>query len=201
MVDKGKVLTTFETILYCFTLIIKLMTFFRKLLCPLLCLCTALPLYASLEVVWEHPENYTDTDYSYANSRFRQNIVLNDLERFFRKEGERSLPEGLTLTLTVTDVDLAGRFEPWRQHGMDRVRIVKDLYPARIQFRYVLTDSEGSVLLSGEEDLKDHHVGMVIMQGTLRSDTYPYVKQLVRDWLRSLVRDLPPAGVSSDGEE
>ena len=45
------------------------------------------------------------------------------------------VPEGDKLTITFTDIDLAGDFEPWRGPQWDEVRIVKAIYPPRSSSR------------------------------------------------------------------
>ena len=48
------------------------------------------------------------------------------------KRANEVLPAGQTLTVTFTDIDLAGDFEPWRGGQAMDIRIVKDVYPPRM---------------------------------------------------------------------
>ncbi len=54
---------------------------------------------------------------------------------------------GCTLTLQFTDVDLGGRYEPWKpQHS--QIRYDRQTLPIRMTFNYTLTDNRGTVHLS-----------------------------------------------------
>jgi len=104
------------------------------------------------------------------------------------KQGKRFLKEGQTLSMTITDVDLAGEYEPWRSPDFDDIRIVKDIYPPRISFSFELKDSEGTVLKSGEEKLVD-----MSFQYRVRISSYDdlfYDKEMITDWMRLMIRNL-----------
>ena len=61
---------------------------------------------------------------------------------------------GATLTLRFTDIDLAGRLEPWRIRKFTNVRFDRNVAsPLRLFFDYTLTDSKGRVLASGSKAL------------------------------------------------
>ena len=110
---------------------------------------------ADTNITWESPESYRDATYRDSNTEKDRNIVLKELEKYFVREANRVVAEGHTLTIKVTDVDLAGEFEPWRAHAYD-VRIVKSIYPARLSFDYTLTAEDGTVIAEGSENLRDN---------------------------------------------
>ena len=94
------------------------------------------------------------------------------------------MPEGHTLSVTFTDIDMAGDFEPWRGVRFDDVRIVKDIYPPRIVLSFRLTDADGNVVKQGKRDLRDIAFMMKITMG-FRDDSVRHEKALLDDWLRS----------------
>ena len=55
----------------------------------------------------------------------------------------------------MTDVDVAGEFEPWRGPQFDRVRIMREIYPPRIDLEFRLTDYRGAVVREGRRRLRD----------------------------------------------
>ena len=64
------------------------------------------------------------------------------------------LAPGCTLTLQFTDIDLGGRYEPWKpQHS--QIRYELNSQPIRMTFNYTLTDSRGHVLSQGTKSLVD----------------------------------------------
>ena len=97
------------------------------------------------------------------------------------------LPAGQQLAVTLTDIKLAGAFEPWRGPQFDDVRIVKDIYPPRIDLRFTLKSADGAILAEGERTLRD--VGFLTRGMANTSDPLRYEKRMLDDWLnREFVR-------------
>lgn len=143
---------------------------------------------AEVEVVFEDPESYRDIEYGYHNVRRGIKVHLPEIKKHIEKQGKRFLKEGQTLSMTITDIDLAGDYEPWRSPSWDDVRIVKSIYPPRIKFTYELKDAEGNILSSGEEKISD-----ISFQYRVRisyHDELFYDKEMITDWMRKMVRDL-----------
>ena len=106
------------------------------------------------------------------------------LADWLQRQAERNLPADQTLHVTLRDVDLAGEYEPGRMGGMHDIRIVKDLYPPRIELDYRLSDAAGTVLREGDVTLRD--IGFLHGAGTIGSDALRYEKRMLRDWLHAL---------------
>jgi hypothetical protein len=98
------------------------------------------------------------------------------------------LAPGQQLKITVTDVDLAGEFEPWRGGSMADVRIVKDIYPPDIKLAFQLTGADGTVLAQGDRHLRD--MGFMMTLSIDRNDPLRFEKELLDNWLRSEFRGL-----------
>lgn len=93
-----------------------------------------------------------------------------------------ALPRGQRLEVNITDVQRAGGFEPWRGPQAANVRIVRDIYPPRIDLSFKLMDEGGAVLRQGSRQLRDSAFLM-------RPDMYPndplrHEKVLLDDWVR-----------------
>ena len=81
------------------------------------------------EVVFDHPEKFTDVrDSSMPSDRGRDSI-LSELRDDLVARASPMVPDGYKLTVTFTDIKLAGDFEPWRGPQWDDIRIVKAIYP------------------------------------------------------------------------
>ena len=141
-------------------------------------------LSASIELVFENPEEYRDIDYGDGNTKRGIKIHVPDLEKHILKQAERSLEDGQSLSMTITDVDLAGDYEPWRSIDFDDIRIVKSIYPPRIAFRFELKDKEGNIVKSGEEKLVDLNFDFRIRFNY--NDHLFYDKAMITDWFRDL---------------
>ena len=145
-------------------------------------------LAANVEVTFENPESYRDIEYGDGNVKRGIKVHIPILEKHILKQGERFLEEGQSLTMVVTDIDLAGDYEPWRSLSFDDIRIVKSIYPPRIKFTYELKGADGQVLSSGEEHLVDMN-----FQYRMRTSTHDelfYDKAIITDWMRRLIRNL-----------
>lgn len=165
------------------------MTLLRACLPICLVLLPVLPAgAASVSVDWSEPEGYADVRYQGRQDREYRTRVLGDLEVFLAEQAKERLPEGYTLKLVVTDVDLAGEFESWRGPALDGVRVVKDIYPARVSFTYELKDVSGAAVATGEEYL---HSGFRLGRMRYERETAPIVRELLEDWVRRLGRQLP----------
>lgn len=140
-----------------------------------------------INVQFVEPENFTDIRDSYTSTTDHQREwVLREIRRFLEKRGETALRPDLTLTVRITDIDLAGDFEPWRFRFNDDIRIVKDIYPTRIKLEFQLMDSAGNVVAEGERKLSDFgHITTF----SPSSDALRFEKEVLRDWLSREFRE------------
>lgn len=137
---------------------------------------------AQVDVVYFEREKFTDVrDGEFATDKGRD-YTLDTLKEYLTKRAARGLLPGQKLAITITDVDLAGDYEPWRGPQWSDVRIVKDIYPPRIAFMFRLTDADGTVLKEGKRDIRDMAFMMKITM-TFRDDPLRHEKTLLDDWL------------------
>jgi hypothetical protein len=133
------------------------------------------------------PEKFTDVRDSWSgDSEAYRDGVLRDRRAFLQQRGEGVLREDLHLKIEVTDVDLAGDFEPWQFRSNQDIRIVKDIYPVRMKLVFQLTDSTGTVLAEGERMLSDFGRSKDLIP---TSDPLRHEKAVLRDWLSREFRD------------
>jgi hypothetical protein len=133
-------------------------------------------------LVFEHgdPQHFQDiraTDQSQA--RFEQR-VLKDLEEHFRKEAA-VLPEGQTLHVNVTDVDLAGFIEYFHSRYPMGLRVVRNVDFPQMDLSYELRDGNDNVIQSGDAELKDLGFRFTSVQPR-RDDPLRYEKAMISDW-------------------
>jgi hypothetical protein len=112
--------------------------------------------------------------------------VLGELKQHLVTHGAKYLAKGERLQITVTDVDLAGDFEPWRGINFQDIRIVKDIYPPRVDLEFKLLDAEGKVISEGKRQLRD--LGYLMGMAMPTSDPLRYDKEMLNDWLRQEFR-------------
>jgi hypothetical protein len=141
---------------------------------------------AQIAVVFVQPQHFTDVKYSKAEQH--SVALLGELQKFMREMGEHYVPAGMQLEIKVTDIDLAGDFEPWRGPQFDHVRITRDIYPPRLSLEFYLTDGSGRVVSAGTREIRD-----IAYQGRLVrpfDDYLRYEKDMLRDWFHSEFSDI-----------
>lgn len=141
---------------------------------------------AEVKITWEEPESYSDVRPSNeSRKRFRER-TLKDLEEHI-VELASDLPESQVLSMTVTNVDLAGQVWPSQFVGFGNgagsdVRIIKRIDIPRMTFSYSLSNADGHVVLSGDDvKLKD----MDFMETNIRrnrTESLSYEKAMLNDW-------------------
>ncbi len=134
------------------------------------------------EVIFSHPEKFTDVKDDAIGTEKGRDATLGLIREYLVQQAAYYVPEGEKLTITVTDVDLAGDFEPWRGPNFQDVRIVKDIYPPRIDLAFKLSDAGGKALKEGKRELRNLAFTMDISIN--RDDPLHFEKTLLDDWLR-----------------
>jgi hypothetical protein len=143
------------------------------------------------EIIFDHPEKFTDVRDASVGSDSGRDSILAEIRANLVARTSRMVPEGYKLTVTFTDIKLAGDFEPWRGPQWDQIRIVKPVYPPFFKFAYSVTDPSGRVVRSGTENLNDLDFQDRVVVDT--SDPLRYEKQILDDWAQGALRDLKKA--------
>lgn len=142
------------------------------------------PVDARAEVLFFEPEKFTDVKDSYMSADVDRTTYLDQIRDHLVSQAKHYVPDGHRLQVTFTDIDMAGDFEPWRGPRFDDIRIVKDIYPPRMDLKFRLTDAEGNVVKEGTRELRDLSFMMKIPMHS-QSDTMRHEKALIDDWLRA----------------
>jgi hypothetical protein len=134
-----------------------------------------------VETVFANPRHFTDFRVDRMRGARQTESLVAELRGWIEHEARRHLPAGSKLTVTVTDVDMAGEFEPWRSTGLADVRVIREIYPSRVNLSFALADDTGKVVKEGERKL----VSTVLYNTSMRVDdsTLRFEKSLLRDWL------------------
>lgn len=133
---------------------------------------------ATAEVEWIEPEKYRDIRPGNDTRKHFHNRVFKQLGEHFADLAEQ-LPEGQTLKIKVTDVDLAGDVH---FGGINQVRIVKRIFSPRIEFSYQLLDAQNQELVASEINLKDLGFLDNRLKLRYRNRSFGYEKQMLDDW-------------------
>ena len=132
-------------------------------------------------VNFDHWEKFADVKDNYSPTERGQQEILQQISDYLVQDAGHVVPNGDLLTITFQDIHLAGEFEPWRGAQWDGIRVVKDIYPPHFKFTWALTNSGGTVVKQGQEDIVDLNFQMRIT--AFRDDPLRYEKQILDEWM------------------
>ncbi|MEM7601857.1 MAG: DUF3016 domain-containing protein [Verrucomicrobiota bacterium] len=139
---------------------------------------------AGLVTKYNNVSSFTDFRYSERSPASTQKAFDYQIKR------QRSLTGWIgnnrTLEITFTDVDLAGRYEPFNFRGGSNPRVIRDLYPPRLKFNYVLKDASGRKIRSGSANISDNTF-LLGARRNLGGRPFYYEFELLRDWMRKTI--------------
>lgn len=143
---------------------------------------------ARVEVTFSSPDKFSDVRDTYTASDQGRDGILGQIRDYLVRRADRYLSPGQKLSVTFTDIDLAGDFEPWRGSESMDIRIVKDVYPPKMDLEFKLTGADGAVLREGKRQLRD--LAFMLKLSINRNDMLHFEKDLLDDWLKE---DFPRA--------
>jgi hypothetical protein len=131
-------------------------------------------------VEYLQPEAFADVgNHRFSDERLRA-AYLEQLRGHLAKRAVALLAPGEQLSVSITELDMAGEFEAWRPPSGE-ARIVKDIYPPRIDLTFRLAANDGKLIKEGARRLRDP----AFLAGTnlYPSDPLRYEKALLDRWL------------------
>ncbi|MBD9371009.1 DUF3016 domain-containing protein [Xanthomonas sp. XNM01] len=140
----------------------------------------------AVSVEWSDPARFSDILYSGNRWEAERGDWVTQIASYLQDRADKRLPEGQRMDVTITDIQRAGRYEPWLGVRYDSVRIMRDMYPPQISLNFRITDTDGQVVAEGERKLRDSSY----LQNVRSTDTdaLRYEKRMLDDWLR---REIP----------
>ena len=155
-------------------------------------------LAAEVSLQYEEPEKFSDLG---DNRRFDESTFArfkDAMDDAFGDVADRYLDDGASLEVTFLDVDLAGETEPWMAPPMHELRVVRDIYPPRLKFHFIVRDASGEKMKEGTAQLSDNAFLWNIGTPTTSafSRTFVYESDLIDTWARRNLRALKTAKAS-----
>ena len=136
---------------------------------------------SSVEVVFKNPEKFSDASLdSPGYERGADAYVMKELRSYIQKLGERYLAAGQQLQIEIRNIDLAGRYEPWRPNAYD-VRFMRDITWPSIDLHYVLKQN-GQIVSRADARVMDQ-LYLQRPGRANRSDRLYSEKAMLSDWL------------------
>lgn len=141
-------------------------------------------------VSFSHPEKFVDaSDRDFGAPPSPR--VLDALKAELEALGRKYLPSGETLDVQITDVDLAGRFDPVPRRGGESVRVLREVDWPRITLNYRLL-RDGQLVKQDQVRVADMNY---LNRPTLRysGDNLRYEKRMLDEWFANTFGRRPDA--------
>lgn len=130
-------------------------------------------------VDWTDPSQFREATIGGGLNQSNPEAWLGDFASTIRRRANKVLKTGQSLSVTITDVLLAGTVRSGR--GSSGVRVVGKNSPPEINLRFTLTGIDGKVIDSGDRELRDPSVLTTSLPGN--SDAYAYENKLLTNWM------------------
>ncbi|MCF2949135.1 DUF3016 domain-containing protein [Paraglaciecola aquimarina] len=144
-------------------------------------MCFQVAAMAKVEVVWTNPEKYVDIKDPFNGMQNTKEDAFYNIEKVLKRLAKK-LPDGYLLKLDVTDLDLAGETQS------RNFRVVRDMFPPRMEFSYQLLDGGDNVLAENQENIRDTSF-MNKVSLRYKNEAYGFEKQLIEDWFKDSFTD------------
>ncbi len=118
-------------------------------------------------------------------------IFGRELKLYWERRLSKLLPEGWSLDLHFTDIDMAGQMQPMRTPTQEWTRVYTDYFPPRLMFDYKILNKAGDEIDSGHAKLLDKNHSFGGSGKIARTEfVFAYELETLRKWLadKELVR-------------
>ena len=135
-----------------------------------------------VQVTFTDLAKFTDLRVSIATTDRDREGLADELRRHIERNAPRRLPQGTRLAITITDVDMAGEYPPVTGSMSRDLRVIKDVYPPRIDLDFRLLRADGSVEREGHRELRD--AGFLWSTSPYTRERLAFEKSLLDAWLQ-----------------
>ena len=150
-----------------------------------------------VDVVFVHPERYTDDGDRYASASERPAEVMDTIRAHLQKVGQACLPKGQHVQIQVLDIRLAGDVE-WWHHARGGYpydfRVMRDYNWPSMNMEYTWTGTDGTVLREGKDKVSDPVYLQHAAFGGHDSGALPYEKYMLTRWFQQQFCTVPKGG-------
>lgn len=134
-----------------------------------------------VQVEWQDPSGFSEIRYSRNRFEARRGDWVRQLAEHLQEQLAQVIPPGERLDVLITDIERAGEYEPLGA-SMHDVRVVRDVYPPRMELSFVRHGRDGAVLDQGTRSLRD--LGFLSSSPRSTDDPLRFEKRMIDDWVR-----------------
>lgn len=132
-----------------------------------------------VSVDWTDPAKFSEMQNRSTFNQTNPQVWLGEFASTIRRHAPRVLKTGQSLSVTITDVTLAGSVRSGPTAG--GVRVVGPNSPPDIKLRFTLTGADGKVIDSGDRDIGGP--GFMSPNFPDNGESYRYEKRALTDWM------------------
>jgi Protein of unknown function (DUF3016) len=107
---------------------------------------------------------------------------------YFVSRVQSALGEGQSLTVVITNMRLAGQYQPGMGSGSSNMRVVTPGTPPRMDLTFRLLAADGQVLSEGSRKLVDANF---LTRRARHGGAHAYEKNLIDDFIRKEITEAP----------
>lgn len=141
-----------------------------------------------VQIDFVQPEKFTDFRIEGRQENESARIFRDQVSAYLSPILAKRFP-GDSLTLTFTDIDLAGRIDPSKTRRLSNVRIDRNVAsPLRMYFGFNLTNPQGKTVAKGSTSLvdQDYLYRYSYYSGPNKTSTLFYEKATLNRWISTL---------------
>ncbi len=144
---------------------------------------TSQSVIAKTEVKFSEPEKFRDVLVT-GNSKARSlKLVNQDLNALFEQLSKDYISENETLSIEVTEIDLAGDIEPMVGPHHEDLRIIRDSDYYRLSFNFEVRNESGEIMQKGEKEIKNF-VSQGISNRFSNDNTVSHFEKDLKKWFK-----------------
>jgi hypothetical protein len=135
----------------------------------------------AIEVRFTDPTRFTDLRFTTSDDAHDAADLADELRRYLERRVPAYLPSGKRLAVIITDVDMAGELRPSAGSIYMLRRVVRGIYPPRVDLEFRLVGTDGTVESEGRRELRNN----AYLYGKYAHQRAPLVheKALLERWL------------------
>jgi hypothetical protein len=135
----------------------------------------------AIEVRFTDPTRFTDLRFTTSDDAHDAADLADELRRYLERRAPAYLQSGQRLAVIITDVDMAGELRPSAGSLYMMRRMVRGIYPPRVDLEFRLVGADGTVEREGRRELRNN----AYLYGRYANQRVPLVheKALLERWL------------------
>ena len=139
--------------------------------------------HPSVEVRFADPTHFTDLRYTTSDDERDAARLADYLRIYLERRAPAHLPQGKRLDVTITDVDMAGELRPSSRSIYMLRRVVRGVYPPRVDLEFRLVNADGTVEREGRRELRNS--AFLTSRFAQRHTPLAHEEALLERWLRT----------------